>query len=81
MGFQRQLCEFEKLLHLKKSYSSPNRVDKLTQKSVTGVNSSTSGKQESILKQVNRSFMRGPAEVNTGMFTIPNETVTDGFYT
>ena len=36
MGFQRQLCEFEKLLHLKKSYSSPNRVDKLTAKIVNG---------------------------------------------
>ena len=36
MGFQRQLCEFEKLLHLKKSYSSPNRVDKLTAQIVKG---------------------------------------------
>ena len=36
MGFQRQLCEFEKLLNLKKSYSSPNRVDKLTAKIVNG---------------------------------------------
>ena len=32
MGFQRQLTEYEKLLHLKKSYSSPNRIDKMTQK-------------------------------------------------
>ena len=28
MGFQRQLGEFEKLLHLHKSYSSPTRVTK-----------------------------------------------------
>lgn len=37
MGFQRQLCEFEKLLHLKKSYSSPNRVDKVTAKFGGGI--------------------------------------------
>ena len=36
MGFQRQLCEFEKLLSLKKSYSSPNRVDKVTAAKIVG---------------------------------------------
>lgn len=36
MGFQRQLCEFEKLLSLKKSYSSPNRVDKMAAAKILG---------------------------------------------
>lgn len=28
MGFQKQLCEFEKLLHVHRSYNSPHKVDK-----------------------------------------------------
>lgn len=36
MGFQRQLCEYEKLLHLHKSYSSPTRVNKLAAKVAVG---------------------------------------------
>jgi len=37
MGFQRQLREFEQLLLLKKSYASPKRVEKSTQKLITGL--------------------------------------------
>ena len=30
MGFQKQLCEFEKLLHVHKSYNSPSKVGKMS---------------------------------------------------
>ena len=54
MGFQRQLCEFEKLLNLKKSYASPNRVDKETAKLLQGTFSNNrSKKDEDVLKSLN----------------------------
>ena len=38
-------------------------------------------KQENILKQVNRSLMGGPVDNNnSGVFTIPGTTVTNGFF-
>lgn len=46
MGFQRQLQEFEKLLHLHRSYSSPSRYIKQNQQ-LNGGNSS-----DSILKSL-----------------------------
>ena len=74
MGFQRQLCEFEKLLSLKKSYSSPNRVDKVTAAKLVGGQGGsftfshngkkisqnlTAAKDSSVLKSL--SVIKGPS--------------------
>ena len=76
MGFQRQLCEFEKLLSLKKSYSSPNRVDKVTAKLVQGTFSSNGAKQ---LK--NLSVIKGPAAShNNSMMVDPGQTIGANFF-
>ena len=39
MGFQKQLSEFEKLLHLHKSYSSPTRMNKQSKQIISGISS------------------------------------------
>ena len=65
MGFQRQLCEFEKLLNLKKSYASPNRVDKMTVRLVGSFNGGgtkvSANKDEDVVKSLTQSIIRGPA--------------------
>ena len=86
MGFQRQLCEFEKLLHLKKSYSSPNRVDKLTQRVIKGHQKNVGsaaygGKPEDFLKEVSRQIVgagRSPTLPPNGKTTLG--TITNGFF-
>ena len=85
MGFQRQLVEFEKLLHLKKSYSSPNRVDKLTQKVIVGnANNYHSSKinknnDQMLLKELTRSLVKGPNGTTAKLFN-PNATTNDQFF-
>ena len=70
MGFQRQLCEFEKLLNLKKSYSSPNRVDTGTAKIVNN---------ESVLKSL--SVIKGAAASNNNFMAIdPGQTIAANFF-
>lgn len=55
-------------------------MDKLTQKQLIG-NPSNSNKQDSILKHLNRSLMRGPADnKNSAMYTIPSTTITENFF-
>ena len=87
MGFQRQLCDFEKLLNLKRSYSSPNRVNKMTAKLVHGTLSNygthiSANRDESVLKSL--SMMKGgpPAAANinnNAMFDNLNKTITGDF--
>ena len=84
MGFQRQLCEFEKLLSLKKSYQSPNRVDKVTAKLIQGTlgNNGTkisANNEQSILKSL--SAIKGPAANMSSMqYVDPGQTIGANFF-
>ena len=83
MGFQRQLCEFEKLLSLKKSYQSPNRIDKgkVTIGHFLNTNGSktTQRKDESILRSL--SIIKGPAGAASSQMPIdPGQTISANFF-
>lgn len=85
MGFQRQLCEFEKLLSLKKSYQSPNRVDKLTAAKLVhgplGNNGTkfSANKDQSILKSL--SAIKGPAaNLSSMQYVDPGQTIGANFF-
>ena len=69
MGFQQQLSEFEKLLHLKKSYTAPQRVNMQLNKTIKN--------QERLLKGFTKSFLGSPDSRKPVTFS-PNQTMYFG---